>query len=440
MFAILQITNENKVYRRRKKRLKNISKASTPINFSKADIFQNGSKIIQFLLSSNQKDIKPCKEIEIPKKLNFREGFNDCSRILSEIVWSYYKSPGHLVIDFAKCEEASVSALVVIKTMIRELSLLGIKSSENRYKRNPKLIKIKPSESDKINRYINSLRIAKIKVSEEEKRLFLGLGLLKGKSRNYKENRKAVVSRKITDFVETTVEPFNVGFDERGKNYMEKMVGEILSNAEDHSLQNSEWFVDGVSFIHKDDGKEVIEFNLVIVNYGDSMFEGFEKTKSENHDMYNKLDKKYQIHKKLFTPLLSFEKESLFVLYMLNEGISRLKFKEPSRGNGTMNFIKNFIELGKFGNEDKSYCPELSIISGHTMLRCNEEYAPFKEDTHYKLTLNKEQTLDKLPNKKMLKYHTKAFFPGTILECKIFFNKEDLKKHIELRDSEIKKN
>lgn len=253
---------------------------------------------------------------------------------------------------------------------------------------------------------------------------------MRGRSRNYRENRKAVVSHKIAQFVENTAERFDVGFDERGQNYIEGMVGEILSNAEDHSLKRSEWFVDGVSYLHEEIDNEIIEFNLVIINYGNSMYEGFELTKQQNHELYEKVDSLYKKHKSLFSITKKFERESLFVLYMLNEGISRLKFMESSRGNGTMNFIKSFIELGKFCNENDKYRPELNIISGHTVLTCTDEYAPFKEGSHYKLTLNKVKSLRSLPDSSVLKYFNGVGFPGTILDCKIFLNKRDLEKNI----------
>ena len=119
---------------------------------------------------------------------------------------------------------------------------------------------------------------------------------------------------------------------------------------------------------------------------------------------------------------------------MLNEGISRIKFLESSRGNGTMNFIKSFIELGKFCNEDSKYKPELNIVSGHTVLTCTEEYAPFKDGNHYRLTLNSSQSFEDLPDSSVLKYFKGASFPGTILDCKIFLNKRDLEKNIQQKE------
>jgi len=435
MFALKELTIERKIFRRRKKvRLRNLRGHKDIILIKKGDIARHASKVISFLVEHGNPDTITTKKLLVPNHLCFKANFKGCVNFLEKVVQAYCMIKGHIIIDFSKCIDVSVSALVSLKTILEELDTFGQKLAKNRFREISKSIKIIPSNSAKVNRHLHALGFAKLPVSEDEQKEYLVLGLMRGRSRNYKENRKAVVSHKVTKFVENTAERFGAGFDERGQNYMEGMVGEILSNAEDHSLKKSEWFVDGVSFLHEEADNEVIEFNLVIINYGDSMYEGFELTKGDNHLLYDKLDSLYKKHCNLFSLINSFERESLFVLYMLNEGISRIKFLESSRGNGTMNFIKSFIELGKFCNEDSKYKPELNIVSGHTVLTCTEEYAPFKDWNHYRLTLNSSQSFEDLPDSSVLKYFKGASFPGTILDCKIFLNKRDLEKNIQQKE------
>lgn len=432
MFALKELTIERKIFRRRRKvRLRNLREHKEIISVKNGDVIRCASKVISFLVEHGSSDAITSKNLLVPSHLCFKANFKECVNFLEKVVLAYCKVKGNIIIDFSKCTEVSVSALVSLKTILEELDIFGHKLARSRFRGISKSIKIIPSRSDKVNRHLHALNFAKLSVGEDEQKEYLVLGLMRGKSRNYKENRKAVVSHKVTEFVENTAERFGVGFDERGQNYMQGMVGEILSNAEDHSLKKSEWFVDGVSFLHEDADNEVIEFNLVIINYGNSMYEGFELTKNDNYLVYDKLEKLYKKHSSLFSLIKKFERESLFVLYMLNEGISRIKFLESSRGNGTMTFINSFIELGKFCNEDPKYRPELNIVSGHTVLTCTEEFAPFKEGNHYKLTLNSSQSFDELPDSSVLKYYKGASFPGTILDCKIFLNKRDLEKNIQ---------
>lgn len=108
---------------------------------------------------------------------------------------------------------------------------------------------------------------------------------------------------------------------------------------------------------------------------------------------------------------------------MLNEGISRLKFADSSRGNGTMQFLQAFTTLGSFGGQNVNFNSLLNVISGHTVLSCDNKVGPYTEGNHLKLSLNEEKELSLLPNREYLKYN-KEFFPGTIIECKIYLNEQ----------------
>jgi hypothetical protein len=153
------------------------------------------------------------------------------------------------------------------------------------------------------------------------------------------------------------------------------------------------------------------------------MYEGFEETKEKNAENYSKCQKMYDTHKALFTMTNRFERESLFTLYMLNEGISRLKYKDDSRGNGTMRFLEAFIALGSFGNHNSRFKGQLNVISGHTVLSCDNDRTVYTEGNFKKLSLNSEKDLRRLPDKKYLTYN-KEYFPGMLLECHIYLNKD----------------
>lgn len=271
MFALMQLQNEQKIYRRRRKKRQRYShKYNEIVTFRTVDTIRYASKVIQFLIKHGENRNLDRRQLSVPENLCFKTNFAECVNFLDDIVATYCHIRGNLILDFTNCHEVSVSALVTLKTVLEELELFSLRVAKSRFRVKSKSIKILPSKSDKVNRHLHSLNFAKFPVGEEEQKEYLVLGLMRGKSRNYRENRKAVVSRKVTQFVESTAERFDVGFDERGQNYMEGMVGEILSNAEDHSLKKSEWFVDGVSFLHEEPDNEIIEFNLVIINYGNS--------------------------------------------------------------------------------------------------------------------------------------------------------------------------
>ena len=206
-------------------------------------------------------------------------------------------------------------------------------------------------------------------------------------------------------------------------------MGEVLGNAEDHSAPNSCWYVDAISFVEKQDNTNIVGLNLTIMNIGLSMYEGFEATKKDNHDNYQKCQDLFNIHQSQFSFKESFNRESLFSMYLLNDGISRLKYKDKSRGNGTIKFLESFITLGSYGTENPKFKCQLNVISGHTTITCDNDMHSFKVDGINILSLNKEKDITKLPDKKYLSYN-KEYFPGTILECHIYLNKEFFQKNM----------
>jgi hypothetical protein len=429
---------EQKIYRRRKrKRLskKEFLSGHVEVHFKDVVLERHLPNLINFLREKGFVDkAYSSRIIDVPTNLSFDSNYAGCILLFKRIISSSLLGGLKIYIDFTNCESISVTCVVMVKIFIAELKRFLTDHNRNRYKKVYKELIIIQSKYGTTNQYLRAMELADADIEKTDVSEYLPLGYtIRGRMRNYKENTKSRASIQVAEFIEQTTRKFNMGFSQQGRHYIGSMMGEILSNAEDHSEKCSEWFVDGVSLLKSNE--EIIEFNLVILNYGDSMYEGFEKTKKENQENYRCLLEKYDVHKNLFSYENEFSRESLFVLYMLNEGISRLKYKDSSRGNGTMRFIKAFMDLGKSCNSDPKYNPKMNLISGHTILTCDEKYAPFSRGTHRCLSLNKEDSLDLLPDKSNLRNFSDAFFPGTILECQIFLNRNDLENKMSAKES-----
>lgn len=362
--------------------------------------------------------------IYVPCKFSFKEDFDGCMDFFKRIVSVYIYGHGDVIVDFSNCRHTCISTFTLLDLLLEELHSLRVKYNKDLYHSILKNVRVFPSKFDiKTNKYIHSFGYLNIEF-EEENCYFLPLRLHRGKQRKkYQENRKSTVLKNIVDYINIALEGIGKSLTIDGSNAIELLISEILNNAEDHSIKNSEWFVNGISFLEKQHGAKVVELNLSIINFGLSMYEGFEETKVENIENYSIVKEKYEKHKELFTAAVNFEKESLYVLYMLNEGISRLKYESESRGHGTMQFLEAFILLGSFGDNNPDFNSQLNIISGHTVLTCDNEFKPYVEGKFSKLSLNKEKKLSLLPDKEYLK-HNKEYFPGTILECKIYLNED----------------
>lgn len=298
-----------------------------------------------------------------------------------------------------------------------------------------KEISIIPSKDINTNKMLFALKIIEDfpginSLPKESKYLSLGLQIGSKTRSSYLENNKGEILSEVIDFINRTLGGFDLKLEHKSKRAMNNLMGEILGNAEDHSSL-SNFYVNGASFLEIVDDQPLIELNLSIINFGDSIANGFEKTKRDNQEIYRKMHKLFERHSRLLNGNFNnhYSRESLYTLYSLQEGVSRIKFLRKSRGNGTMNFIRAFINLGSYGDINKKYQSSLNVISGNSVIECNNKYKPYKvtnkEDGRMKyiLSLNKERDLEKLPDKNHIFANKKAF-PGTVLQVKIFMDKK----------------
>lgn len=361
-------------------------------------------------------------DVQIPENFSFKENFNESVDVIKDFLLLLLYKRKEFQVDFSKCKNLSFSAIFLMNLIFQKYGkTLDVLDALVGLIRQRKIKVIPPQGTDTIRvyKYLHALEwYCSYKFTDSDGE-FMRLGLQEGKYRGFKENRKGVVGKRIVSFINSSYGPLKKKLTHQSQNLIESLISEILNNAEDHSLQNNEWYVDGIALHETIDEKEVVELNLVIFNLGDSMYDAFEKTKEDNGTIYNKLENRYLQHKRQFTLFKRFEKKSLFTLYMLNEGISRLKFKDPSRGNGTMQFLKAFADLGTKAalGEDSKSC--LNVISGHTVLTCDDEVVPFVNGTHLIISLNSQKNNKDLPDSQYLKYYSR-YIPGTFIDCKIY--------------------
>lgn len=425
---------EEKIYRYRRKRRDRVIRRRLAQKKNTSFVYPDRLKIVSSLLfkemekrgyiSSQYKK----KKIVVPERFSLKTDFDDSILFFKHLLSTFFYREGDVKVDFSKCKEMSNANYVLFDLFVKELIAVQARYNKNIYlKSNKKVLVSEPSKvDDKTNKYLITGGYVDLKDVDNvnEKDSFLPLPLFKGKNRNYQESLKGIAAKYVSKFVRDTLDRVDYQEFATDKNAIEGFITEILSNAEEHSISNSEWYISGLSFHEDQHNVNIVELNLSIINVGVTMYEGFEATKEPNHVNYSVVEQLYEMHRKQFTLFKRFERESLFMLYMLNDDISRLKYEGDGRGNGTMHFINRFIYLGRYGIENTDFNPILNVISGHTVLTCDGKYKPSDEVTNKMiLSLNKEKTLARLPDSEYLCAH-KEFFPGTILECKIYLNRD----------------
>ena len=375
-------------------------------------------------------------KVIIPHTFNFTKDYNQAIKTIRNFVASISPVNGkEITVDFTNCKDVDQSALFI-------LQIIGLDFKDEYQKLDKRLkilsgmvtFKVTPSNDEHVNKLLFVTGILQT-VNLQAKGLLplTTIGYLKGNKnqKHYSENRKGQICTRIVQYMNNCLSQHGYAFNSYGINYLDGMISEILNNSEDHSSFSTYYATGNLlsdALVVGNEDSVVGEMNFFFLNFGGSIFDGLEENKEENFENYKQLDALYeQVNENL--PVKPFLKEHLFTLYALQPGISRLKFEEESRGNGTMKFITSFFAIGDYEDQQRQYNPALTIFSGGTQLTCDNVYKPFEKNNNYYISLNKENDLAKLPDKKNLKQISKPF-PGTLLTAKIYLNKEHLTKKI----------
>lgn len=337
-----------------------------------------------------------------------------------------------IIIDFSKCKYVDFASLFLIRTVFSEY-FTNIKKLQNKLTVLSVIspLRIIESKYESVNvqllacEMINSARVKESSLLPVSRFTFY-----KGskKQSKYSENRKGTVATKMRRYINNCLMRYGAMLTAQEESDFDGIISEILNNAEDHSPFDT-WYSFGN--FYATNGKENSEFvgevNLAFMNFGYSIYHGIEATKEQNLVQYSALEKLRSKIKEVDKRNL-FSDENLLTLFSLQEGISRLKHEDESRGTGTMTFIRSFQEVGDY--ESEKFTPKLLIFSGNTIVKCDNKFRPFKKGNRYFISLNNSNDMSALPEPSHL-MTSHQNFPGTLLVVKMYLNKEHLYKKIE---------
>lgn len=440
---MLSQKRERKILKRRRKNVFHASEKQNSIQkfrikYETKLISNFKSNLFTFLIENKfitgSEDVK--EKIFIPATFCLEEHYNETIEIIGEIIVSIWYNVGkNITIDFSRCDNVGHSALFLLQILRLELqadfndlnkrlSVLTSKTDINIIKSDNKNVNL----SLLLCGYLNT----DVEVEDGVEPINT-LGYLKGKKeqKHYLENKKGLHANNIVGYINNCLKRNSFELSETGENDISSMVGEILSNAEDHSPFSTYYVTANYSQFNDDKIENSVgELNILFLNFGYSIYEGFKETKEENKKMYDLINQATTVIKMNS----AFSDDNLFTLFALQDGVSRLKFSNASRGTGTMKFINCFFSFGDYQNSDKKQSPKLSILSGNTQLICDNKYQPFVKDNMYYVSLNDENDLSLPPKTSHLK-DLKYKFPGTILSVKAYLNKDHISKKINLNEN-----
>lgn len=394
----------------------------------------NYSELIEYLLSK-EKSLGinnltfESNTFEVPNPFSLIENYNNTSIFIKKLFNSlYYQSFEYIYIDYSKCEHIDVGA-----SMCMDIILSDFIQHYKKMMRGGHLVKvneIKPINYEKVKKVLFSIgafrSIRGFKLNFEN---VLDFPIIIGSKKNL--NIPAQREIDITKTVDYIIECLsNMGKTLTGiaETNLYKVIGEVMQNADDHSDTTNRYSI-GYFERTKTDDSDYGVFNLGILNFGNTIYETFKKPKDE---IVNKvvvsqmedLSKKYT--NRNFFRQAKFEEETLWTLYALQDGVTRML--DWKRGNGAIRFIESFFSLK--GNDEADNVSKMVITSGHTRIIFDGEYKIVPKqrglgnDVYKMMTFNDSGDIEELPDSKYVKYE-EHYFPGTLISAKIRIDYEN---------------
>lgn len=244
----------------------------------------------------------------------------------------------------------------------------------------------------------------------------------------HRKGQKELTTTKLVKYLVACLERFDRRLNAQDRARFSNIIGEIVTNAEDHSSLPYNYSMGHFIETKQPDGKSGGRFQCVIFNFGKTIYERLK----DPHDCKNKaiipdmerLSRRYTEKRYFGVVDAPFEEETLWTLYALQDGVSSI---EPGRGNGTMQFIQDFLNLRSREPNKRSV---LTLLSGNTRIELDGTHPPKQKitsegDAHTVITFNASGELEDKPDAKYVTF-APPYFPGTLLYADVYLTAEPL--------------
>lgn len=368
--------------------------------------------------------------ISLPNTFSLLKTPNESYAVLKDLLYFLYKGRDRVItLDYKQCEAIDLDASVCMDIILMEYNLYLKDCMKTKYV--PIVRNIKP---------INYQKPALMKI-------LYSIGAfsnVKGLNIKYKDmicyplciNDKRVeydAGLRITnmvDYVQTSLGKMQKKLNTDSIKNLCDVIGEILINAEEHSTTDYSFSIGYFQDTNHNTPEHTGIFNLVIFNYGDTIYEKFSSPDCQNLEIKRRMNELSEIYvKKNFFGNSNFTEETLWTLYALQEGVTSVpteKFKK--RGNGSIRFIESFFELKGAGTEMDDIS-KMTILSGNTKIIFDGTHNiknVSKGNTTFKImAFNNEGDIESKPDKKNVTF-VNNFFPGTLISAKILISDNDI--------------
>lgn len=217
------------------------------------------------------------------------------------------------------------------------------------------------------------------------------------------------VAEKTIEYMNSSLRRHGFILTKLGNNYFGGFLGEIVDNCKNHSGNDGVWYTLG--HYYYDEKTQVGKCKLTIFDFGQTIYEGLKNAPSKK--ALAKI--KHYIKKTILFSKKS--EETYYTLFALQQRVSRIVNKDIIRGNGTVTFIENLLNL--FNSDIENHKSIFSITSGRCSILFDGTYGleekVFQNGyTNKTIAFNKNNNLYEEPDVKYVRTMTN-YFPGTVI-------------------------
>lgn len=390
------------------------------------------SEKIKYLLSipeifSNQVSWYDEENLMLPKcfSLSNENSSQESFEFLKKLLYTLHiNKVSKINLDYSVCQRIDVDASICMDIILAEFIMYFNKCNLLGYRNEISIKTIQPinfEDKENIKKVLFSIgayrNIAGFKINYPD---IIDLPVIVNNSLSSKVWSKSEVDlTNIVEYIKKCLKRLNRGLTIDAENEFYKVIGEIMSNALEHSTLPFSYAIGFFQETHNDDEHFGI-FNFSIFNYGDTIYQTFKNPGCQNQKAVSEMNALSEnFTQKGFFKSAAFEEETLWTLYALQEGVT---CKPKKRGNGSIQYVENFFKLkGDMLNDNIS---SMTILSGNARIVFDGTYQIIEKvkdgtDRKYKfITFNESGEINEEPNKKFVTF-APNFFPGTLISARI---------------------
>ena len=363
----------------------------------------------------------------IPEVFSLTENPDASYMALRQIIaMLLFQDSREIRIDYSKCNRVTLDAQVMLDLILKDvIRYYRLCERFPKFRYRSKSIKDVSKKNHEIRRMlfsVGSLAIHAKKQKEFDNVIPYNLCVRKAEGDSVKQiEKKDIDTTLLSDYVVNCLDRMGRQLDDEKLDDLCIVIGEILINAEEHSSTKCRYSI-GYFEEKTVNDEHVGLFQLVILNIGETIYEKFHSPNCPNKTIVEKmktLSEKYS--KRSFWKSKSFEEESLWTLYSLQDGVTSV---DPAiysrRGNGSLRFIESFFNLK--GNNQNDNISKMTLQSGHTCIIFDGTYnvtdTIVKGQNYRVMTFNKSGNIEDKPDTRFVKY-VENYFPGTFITANI---------------------